>query len=166
MSKCIRIRKFMLGLFEEERTANQAAEIGQALLAVRSLRLTEIAAKMEGSPAASYKRIQRFIQRADPREALWYLFQEQAEFVIGDPTEIERPQAWKTAYVGTLKDGKTKGFWAMVLATPYRGRAIPCGLVTYSSKTIAAQADSRNLNHCRAFEGLKDLLGERPLVLD
>ena len=127
MSKFIRIRKFMQGLFEEERTANQAGEIGQALLAVRSLRLTEIAAKMEGSPAASYKRIQRFIQRADPREALWYLFQEQAEFVIGDPTEIERPQAWKTAYVGTLKDGKTKGFWAMVRATPYRGRAIPCG---------------------------------------
>jgi hypothetical protein len=86
--------------------------------------------------------------------------------VIGDPTEIERPQAWKTAYVGTLKDGKTKGFWALVLATPYRGRAIPCGFVTYSSKTIATQADSRNLNHFRAFEGLKDMLGERPLVLD
>jgi hypothetical protein len=166
VSKFIRIRKFMQALFEEERTANQAAEIGQAMLAVRSLRLTEIATKMNGSPAASYKRIQRFIKRADPREALWYLFQEQAEFVIGDPTEIERPQAWKTAYVGTLKDGKTKGFWARVLATPYRGRAIPCGLVTYSSKTIAAQADSRNLNHCRAFDGLKDLLGERPLVLD
>ncbi len=79
--------------------------------------------------------------------------------MIGDPTEIERPQTWKTAYVGTLKDGKTKGFWVMVLATPYRGRAIPCGLVTYSSKTIAAQADSRNLNHGRAFDWLTDLLG-------
>ncbi len=166
MSKFIRIRKFMQALFEEETTANQAAEIGQAMLAARSLRLTDIAAKMKGSPAASYKRIQRFMKQADPREGLWYLFQEPAEFVIGDPTEIECPQAWKTAYVGTLKDGKTKGFWAMVLATPYRGRAIPCGLVTYSSKTIATQADSRNLNHCRAFEGLKDLLGERPLVLD
>jgi hypothetical protein len=86
--------------------------------------------------------------------------------VIGDPTEIERPQAWKTEYVGTLKDGKTKGFWAMVLATPYRGRAIPCGLITYSSKTIAQNADSRNLNHFRAFAGLKEFLGERPLVLD
>jgi hypothetical protein len=68
--------------------------------------------------------------------------------------------------VGTLKDGKTKGFWAMILAMPYRGRAIPCGLITYSSKTIAQKADSRNLNHFRAFEGLKDMLGERPLVLD
>lgn len=53
-----------------------------------------------------------------------------------------------------------------MLATPYRGRAIPCGLVTYSSKTIAENVSSRNRNHFRAFEGLKDLLGERPLVLD
>ena len=121
---------------------------------------------MKGKSDANYKRIQRFMKGTDPREALWRLFQENAEFMLGDPTEIERPQAWKTDYVGTLKDGKTKGFWALVLATPYRGRAIPCGFVTYSSKTIAQNADSRNLNHFRAFEGLKDLLGERPLVLD
>ncbi len=166
MYKCIKMRQFMQALFDDETMADKAAEIGQAILAARSLRLTEIAAKMKGSSDASYKRIGRFIRQADPRQALWRLFQEQAEFVIGDPTEIERPQAWKTAYVGTLKDGKTKGFWAMVLATAYRGRAIPCGLVTYSSKTIATRQDSRNLNHFRAFEGLKDLLGERPLVLD
>jgi hypothetical protein len=156
----------MQAFFEDETTANKAAEIGQAMLAARSVRLTDIAAKMKGSNAASYKQIQRFVKHADPRQALWRLFQEQAEFVIGDPTEIERPQAWKTAYVGTLKDGKTKGFWALVLATAYQGRAIPCGLITYSSKTIAAGLDSRNLNHFRAFEALKELLGERPLVLD
>jgi hypothetical protein len=166
MSKCIKIRRFMQLLFDDEATAHQAAEIGEAILAARSLRMTDIAAKMTGSSAASYKRIQRFLQRTDPRQALWRLFQEPAEFVIADPTEIERPQAWKTAYVGTLKDGKTKGFWALVLATAYRGRAIPCGLITYSSKTIATRLDSRNLNHFRAFAGLKDLLGERPLVLD
>ncbi len=166
MTKFINIRPFMKGLFDEEATASKAAEIGQAMLAARSMRLTDIAAVMRGSSAASYKRIQRFVKQADPRTALWRLFQEQAEFVIGDPTEIERPQAWKTDYVGTLKDGKTKGFWALVLATAYRGRAIPCGLITYSSKTIATRQDSRNLNHFRAFAGLKDLLGERPLVLD
>jgi hypothetical protein len=166
MNKCIKIRQFMQALFDDETMANKAAEIGQAILAARSLRLTDIAAKMKGSNDASYKRIGRFIRQADPHQALWRLFQEQAGFVIGDPTEIERPQAWKTAYVGTLKDGKTKGFWALVLATPYRGRAIPCGLITYSSKTIATRQDSRNLNHFRAFEELKDLLGERPLVLD
>jgi len=166
MTKFINICPFMQGLFDEDTSVRKAAEIGQALLAARSLRLTDIAAHMSGSSDASYKRIQRFVKQVDPREALWRLFQEKAEYVIGDPTEIERPQARKTSYVGTLKDGKTKGFWALMLATPYRGRAIPCGLVTYSSKTIATQADSRNLNHFRAFEEMKDLLGERPLVLD
>jgi len=166
MDKFIKIQRFMQPLFDEERQAKRAAEIGQAILAAQSIRLTDIAAKMPGNREASYKRIQRFLKVTDPRENLWRLFQEEADFVIGDPTEIERPQAWKTPYVGKLKDGKRRGFWAMVLATPYRGRAIPCGLVTYSSRTIAENGDSRNLNHFRAFEGLKDLLGERALVLD
>lgn len=157
---------FMQALFDDEAVAQQAAEIGQAILAGRSLRMSEIASQMAGSSDAAYKRIQRFLQRHDPREVLGRLYQDTAEFVIGDPTEIERAQAWKTEYVGTLKDGKTKGFWSMVLATPYRGRAIPCGVVTYSSKTIANHQDSRNLNHFRAFEGVKDLLGNKPLVLD
>jgi hypothetical protein len=166
MDKFINNHEYMAELFDEADEAEQAGEIGEAILAARSLRLTDIAVEMEGESAAGYKRIQRFLKRADPRLALWRLFQEDAEFVIGDPTEIERPQAWKTEYVGKLKDGKTRGFWALILATPYRGRAIPCGMLTYSSRTIAQQADSRNLNHYRGFAALKDLLGERPLVLD
>jgi len=166
MNQFINNQGFMAELFDDFSTAKRAGEIGDAILAARSLRLTDVAVEMTGETDACYKRIQRFLKSVDPRTTLWRLFQEDAEFVIGDPTEIERPQAWKTAYVGTLKDGKTKGFWALVLSTPYRGRAIPCGLVTYSSKTIAQNADSRNLNHFRAFEALKDLLGERPLVLD
>ena len=166
MDKFINNHAFMVELFDDADSAKRAGEIGAAILAARSLRLTDIAVEMEGESAAGYKRIQRFLHSSDPRTALWRLFQEEAEFVIGDPTEIERPQAWKTAYVGKLKDGKTRGFWVLILATPYRGRAIPCGLVTYSSRTIAQQADSRNLNHYRAFASLKDLLGERPLVLD
>ena len=160
------ILEFMQALFDDATTAQQASEIGQAILAGRSLRMTDIAHQMNGKSDAAYKRIQRFLQRQDPRDVLGRLYQEAAEFVIGDPTEIERAQAWKTEYVGTLKDGKTKGFWNLVLATPYRGRAIPCGFVTYSSKTIANKQDSRNLNHFRAFEGVKDLLGDKPLVLD
>jgi len=156
----------MQQLFDEKEKAAQAAEIGEAILEAQSLRMTDIAAKMGGKSEANYKRIQRFLKGTDPREQLWRLFQEKSEFVIGDPTEIERPQAWKTSYVGTLKDGKTKGFWALVLATPYRGRAIPCGFVTYSSETIKENADSRNLNHFRAFEQVKDMLGKRPLVMD
>jgi len=166
MDKFINNQEFMSEMFDDVEQAERAGEIGAAILEARSLRLTDIAVEMEGESAAGYKRIQRFLKKADPRTALWRLFQEDAEFVIGDPTEIERPDAKKTEYVGTLKDGKTRGFWALILATPYRGRAIPCGMVTYSSKTIAQGLDSRNLNHFRAFEGLKDLLGGRPLVLD
>jgi hypothetical protein len=166
MDKFINNQEFMVELFDDAEIAERAGEIGGAILEARSLRLTDIAVEMEGESAAGYKRIQRFLGKADPRTALWRLFQEAAAFVIGDPTEIERPHAWKTAYVGKLKDGKTRGFWALILATPYRGRAIPCGMVTYSSKTIAQGLDSRNLNHFRAFDGLKDMLGGRPLVLD
>lgn len=166
MNKFINNQEFMGELFDQQSDAERAGEIGDAILAARSLRLTDVAVEMAGESDACYKRIQRFLKAVDPRDVLWRLFREDAEFVIGDPTEIERPQAWKTEYVGTLKDGKTKGFWALVLAMPYRGRAIPCGLITYSSKTIAQNADSRNLNHFRAFEALKDMLGERPLVLD
>jgi hypothetical protein len=81
-------------------------------------------------------------------------------------TELPRPQAYRTPYVGKLKDGKTRGYWLLLLATPYRGRALPCHFVTSSSRTIAEQADSRNLNHLQAFQAVKDLLGEKPLVLD
>jgi hypothetical protein len=166
MDKFINNQEFMVELFDDNEQAERAGEIGAAILEARSLRMTDIAVKMEGESAAGYKRIQRFLGKADPRTALWRLFQEEAEFVIGDPTEIERPHAWRTEYVGKLKDGKTRGFWALILATPYRGRAIPCGMITYSSKTIAQGLDSRNLNHFRAFDGLKDMLGGRPLVLD
>jgi hypothetical protein len=166
MDKFINNQEFRVELFDDVEQAERAGEIGAAILAARSLRMTDIAVEMEGESAAGYKRIQRFLGKVDPRAALWRLFQEDAEFVIGDPTEIERPHAWKTEYVGKLKDGKTRGFWALILATAYRGRAIPCGMVTYSSKTIAQGLDSRNLNHFRAFEGLKDMLGGRPLVLD
>jgi hypothetical protein len=160
------IVEFMQTVFDEKATAERASEIGEGILAGRSLRMTDIANQMQGNTDAAYKRIQRFIEQEDAREVLGRLHQPTAEFMIGDPTEIERPEAGKTEYVGTLKDGKTKGFWCLVLATPYRGRAIPCGFVTYSSKTIANNQDSRNLNHFRAFESIKDLLGDKPLVLD
>lgn len=153
-------------LFDDDHIVKQASEIAQAILDACSLRLTDIAAQMSGSMDAAYKRIQRFLRKADPREALWRLFREDAEFVIGDITEIERPQAKNTSYVGILKDGKTRGFQVFILATPFRGRAIPFDFVTYSSRTIAEEGTSRNMNHYRAFAHVKDLIGECPLVLD
>jgi hypothetical protein len=55
-----------------------------------------VAARMPGQADVSYKRIQRFLQDQDPLVALRLLF-----IVIGDPTELERPHAGKTKYVGT-----------------------------------------------------------------
>jgi hypothetical protein len=139
MNKFTQLLPFMQTLFDDPTTARKASAILAGILKARSPRLSEIAREMYGGEAA---------------------------FVIGDPTEMPRPQAKKTEYVGTLSDGETKGYWLMVLAPPYHGRAIPCGFVDYSSRTINQDATSRNQHHFAAFGQVKELLGERPLVLD
>jgi hypothetical protein len=73
------------------------------------------------------------------------LYDPESPFVIVDPTEIERKQAKNTAYVGRLSDGKTLGFWTIVFAQPYRGRAIPFHFGVYSEATLNEQITSRNL---------------------
>jgi hypothetical protein len=166
MDKCIRISEFAKQLFIDQKTAEQAGQIMQGIMSRRSPRLSDIAASMPGSEAASYKRIQRFLYKNDPQEALRLLFNEEADFVIGDPTEIERPHAEKTAYVGTLKDGQTKGFWMLTLATPLRGRAIPFHFLTYSSRTFEDQPSSRNLEHFKAIQEIQQLIGSKPIVFD
>jgi len=166
MNKFIRIFEFAQQLFSDHRTAKQATQIIEGIMEARSPRLSEIAAKMPGNTDASYKRLQRFLQDNDPREALKTLFNEEAEFVIADPTEIERPHADQTEYVGTLMDGETKGFWMLTLATPLRGRAIPFHFLTYSSRTIEDQPSSRNLEHFKAIQEIQQLIGARPIVFD
>ena len=166
MDKFIRIFEFAQQLFGDDKTAQQASEIIEGIMSACSPRLSEIAAKMPGGEAASYKRIQRFLQGVDPCEALKMLFNEEAEFVIGDPTEIERPHANQTEYVGTLIDGQTKGFWMLTLATVLRGRAIPFHFVTYSSRTFEDQPSSRNLEHFKAIQEVRQLIGHRPIVFD
>lgn len=153
-------------LFDTPEIARQATPILKAILNAQSARQSEIAQKMRGTPVANYKHLQRFMQKVDAKQTLLRLFQADAPFVLGDVTELPRPQAYRTSYVGTLKDGKTRGYWLLLLATPYRGRALPCHFVTYSSRTIAQEANSRNLNHLQAFQHIKALLGEKPLVLD
>lgn len=166
MLKFIKLLDLVRYLFDREGMVQKAVVILRALLEARSPRLTQIAEKMPGKPAANYKALQRFLAKVNLKDVLLRFYQEQAEFVIGDPTEMQRPQAKKTAYVGQLSDGQTLGYWLLVLATPFRGRAIPFHFITYSSSTIGAQATSRNQEHFRAFAALKPLLGERPLVLD
>jgi hypothetical protein len=70
---------FFQYLFDDPTTARRAAQIAQAILAAKSARLTDIAAHMSGSSEASYKRLHRFLQEADPREALWRLFNSMSE---------------------------------------------------------------------------------------
>jgi hypothetical protein len=166
MNKFIHISEYMEEIFPDEKTARQASEIVGGILEARSPRLSDIAAHMPGSEAAAYKRIQRFVATQEPRETLKRLFNEEAEFVIGDPTEIERPHAVKTSYVGTLKDGETQGFWMLTLATPLRGRAIPFHFLTYSSQTFEDQPSSRNLEHFKAIQEIQQLIGDRPIVFD
>jgi len=166
MEQSIRLSEFTQHLFDQERTAQQAAVILQGIWESRSARLADIAQHMPGTAEANYKALQRFLKRSDAKAALRRLFQAEAPFVIGDPTEIARPQAYKTDYVGKLKDGQTRGFCLLVLATPYRGRAIPFSFLSYSSRTIANELRSRNVNHWRAFDDIKTLLGDKPLVLD
>ena len=103
MAQYMQMRPFMRVLFDDERTADKAAEIGPAMLAARSIRLTEVAAQLRGSSDASYKRIQRFLRQADPRQVLWRLFQEQAEFVIGD-----RPRSSVRKRTGPSMWGRSK----------------------------------------------------------
>ena len=166
MNKFTHLLRFVQYLFDDGETARKAKKIVEGILRARSPRLSDIAREMQGKEEANYKCIQRFLAGSSPQQALLRLFQEGAPFVIGDPTEMPRPQAKKSEYVGTLSDGKTSGYWLLILATPFHGRAIPCHFVSYSSKTINAEATSRNRHHFEAFAKVKDFLGDKPLVLD
>lgn len=160
------MEKFAHELFDGEEEAHKAAPILKAILDGRSPRISDVAQNMKGNPEANYKAVHRFLKEAEPQEALKRLYGEEAPFILADPTEIERPQARKTKYVGVLKDGKTLGFQILVFGVPYRGRAIPFHFITYSSRTIGQGPTSRNLEHRRALRGIKKLLGDKPVVMD
>lgn len=166
MHKCTQLSQFLAYLFEDEKAVARAAVIVEGILQAHSCRISDIARCMPGQEAANYKCVQRFLAAEGLRSVLLRLYQEEAKFVIGDPTEMPRPQAKKTDYVGTLQDGETSGYWLLLLATPYHGRALPCHFVSYSSSIIGAEATSRNRYHFAAFGELKQLLEDKPLVLD
>jgi hypothetical protein len=166
MSKCTQLFPFVKDLFDDSAMAWKGARIIGGILSGRSPRLSDISRAMQGNEEANYKCIQRFLDACDLEGLLLRMYREEAPFVIGDPTEMPRPQANRTEYVGKLSDGETLGYWLMILATPYHGRAIPCGFVDYSSRTINQDATSRNQHHFAAFAKLKELIGDKSLVLD
>lgn len=157
------IKRFTDQCFDKEN--DKATRIIKGILDAKSPRISDISNSMDGNPDANYKTVQRFLDNNEPKEALHRLYNEESSFVIGDPTDIERTQAKKTDYVGKLKD-KKPGFQVLALATPYRGRAIPFNFITYSSKTIGDELSSRNMEHSKAIGELKELIGDKILVLD
>jgi len=80
MDKFARIFEFAQQFFTDEHTAQQTSKIIEGIMKARSAHLSDI--------AANYTRIQGFLQGNDPREALKTLFNEEADFASGDPTEI------------------------------------------------------------------------------
>ena len=130
------LRKLTSLLFPREDQAWKAAMIIQGILKARSPRITEVARAIPKAFFAGQKMIYRFLKRAPLKGALLGLFHENAPFVICDPTEIPRPQAKSTPYVGRLKDGKTRGFQLLVFSFPYKGRAIPFWFLVFSSRTV------------------------------
>ncbi len=148
-----------------DRESEKGASIIKGILEAQSPRISDISNEMEGNPDANYKTIQRFIDKIEPKESLHRLYNEDAPFVIGDPTDIERPAAYRTDYVGKLKNSK-RGFLLLCLSTPYRGRSIPFSFVSYSSRTINSELRSRNMEHTKCIGEIKELIGDNTLVLD
>ena len=166
MYKFIQILDFAKLIFDDEKAANTASQIMEGILHAQSPRISDVADAMPGNEAGNYKKIHRFLKQENLLFVLNRLFNEEAEYVICDPTEIERPGAKKTDYVGTLSDGETKGFWMLPIATPIRGRAIPCHFITYSSAMLGNDVSSRNLEHQRAIRGIKEFVGNRTMIFD
>jgi len=77
------------------------------------------------SPGVNYKASQRFLKEADLKQALLSLFDAEAPFSIRDVTEVERPYAQRTGYVGRISDGKTLGFWCWVSRMPVGRSLLP-----------------------------------------
>ena len=91
------IFQFAQLLFDTAEVARQATPILKAILDAQSARQSEIAQKMRGKPEANYKQLQRFMQKVDAKQTLLRLFQAEAPFVLGDVTELPRPQAYRTS---------------------------------------------------------------------
>lgn len=157
---------FTQELFDREE--EKAARILWAILETQSPRKSDWSQvfKEEAKEGTNYRTIDRVLPKLDPKVALMRLFDPEVPFVLVDPTEIERPQAKRTGYVGRLSDGKSLGFWTVVFAQPYRGRAIPFHFGIYSEATIAREATSRNLRWRDLVWEIKELVGDVPLVFD
>lgn len=149
--------------FEEEK----AARILWSVLESRSPRKSDWSQVFsDSSEGANYRTIDRALPKLDAGKALMRLYDPESPFVLVDPTEMERSQAKSTEYVGRLSDGETLGYWMVLFAQPYRGRAVPFHFGLYSEKTLNEEATSRNIEWHKMLLEIRDLVGETPLVFD
>jgi hypothetical protein len=107
MAKSIPMQRFLQAPLGDRNMAAQAAEIGRAIRAARSLHRTE------GEDRDGVQ--------ANP-----------AVFAPGGPPaglkEAETPPRWNAPRPGRPNTwGRPRGFWLLLWTTPHRGRAIPCG---------------------------------------
>jgi hypothetical protein len=172
---------------------NHLAQLLEAYFTSRQLRVSALARGAQssghlsqGGYEACYKATQRFLERVQAealRQALSRLLPSSPltktnmtnqaispsaamPYVLLDITEVERPEAYHTSYVGTLKDGKTKGFWLMVLGSPYQGRILPFAFRVFSSRTLGQDVSSRNLEHQHLLSEMREWIQDRVLVAD
>ena len=133
-------------VLEDSRDTEKLARLSYAILASGSARKSDWARfyRPGASEEANYKAIERLMERLDPEAFLHRLLDAQSPFVLVDLTEVRRPQAKRTPYVGRLRDGGL-GFWVFTLAQPYGGRAVPIHLGLYSQATLEAEGTGRNL---------------------
>jgi hypothetical protein len=163
-----KLSPFTEELFDREE--EKAARILWSILETQSPRKSDLSQVFgeKSSEGANYRTIDRVLPKLDAKKALLRLYDPETPFVLVDPTEIERKQAKNTDYVGRLSDGKTLGFWTIVFAQPYRGRAIPFHFGVYSEETLNREAQSsRNLQWRKLVWEIKELVGgDVPLVYD
>ena len=79
MNKFAHLLGFVQCLFDEKETAKKAAEIIKGMIQAHSPRLSDISREMRGREEANYKKIQRFLEIAEPQEALLRLFQSEVQ---------------------------------------------------------------------------------------
>lgn len=142
------------------------SEILLAILAAKKLRISSLAENMSGKYGANYRRVTRLLKEFDnPDDVLVRMLPVTPEYFIGDPSIIERPEADNTEYVDYVRPNK-KGYYLFAIAAPFKGRALPVALHTYSPATFNRDGSSRNIEHENAFEKVKAIVGDAPIILD
>ena len=131
MNKFINNQEFMAELFDDHDIADRAGEIGDAILAARSLRLTDIAVEMEGESTAGYKRIQRFIKAVDPRTGIMAVISGRCGVCDWRPDRDRTPTSLENRICRHAKRWQDEGFLGLSVghAVSWAGHPVRIGHV-------------------------------------